>query len=89
MSLKLWDKAVRLCRLIFRLPLYACSPLYIRPGALNHVISLRENSVVPNEKDLHGAAIALVRLQDTYRLNVSDLAEGHFTGVDHSKERGK
>lgn len=58
------------------------------PGALNHVIALREKTLVPSEHDLHGAAIALVRLQDTYQLNVTHLAEGYFQGVDHSKERG-
>ena len=56
---------------------------------LNQVKSMRERSVAPKEEDLHGAAIALVRLQDTYLLNVTDLAEGHFSGVEHSKERGK
>jgi len=56
-------------------------------SALNHVIALREKTLVPSEHDLHGAAIALVRLQDTYQLNVTHLAEGYFQGVDHSKER--
>ncbi|XP_046453814.1 prolyl 4-hydroxylase subunit alpha-2-like [Daphnia pulex] len=54
-------------------------------NALNHVLVLRETSVFPNSEDLHGAAIALVRLQDTYQLNVTDLADGHYNGVDHSK----
>jgi hypothetical protein len=56
--------------------------------ALNHVLVLRETSVFPNSEDLHGAAIALVRLQDTYQLNVTDLADGHYNGVDHSKGQG-
>ena len=56
---------------------------------LNQVSNLRESSVVPSEEDLHGAAIALVRLQDTYLLNVTDLADGHFNGVEHSKDRSK
>ena len=50
---------------------------------------LRETSSFPKTEDLHGAAIALVRLQDTYQLNVTELADGHFQGVDHSKEKGK
>lgn len=58
------------------------------PDALNQVMVLRETSVFPKSEDLHGAAIALVRLQDTYLLNVTELADGHFTGVDHSRERG-
>jgi len=56
-------------------------------SVLNQVSNLRESSVVPSEEDLHGAAIALVRLQDTYLLNVTDLADGHFNGVEHSKDR--
>jgi len=54
-------------------------------NVLNQVSNLRESSVVPKEDDLHGAAVALVRLQDTYLLNVTDLAEGHFYGVEDSK----
>ena len=53
------------------------------------MFSLRESSSFPKTEDLHGAAIALVRLQDTYLLNVTELADGHFQGVDHSKEKGK
>lgn len=49
---------------------------------------LRETTVFPKPEDLHGAAIALVRLQDTYQLNVTELADGHYTGVDHSKGKG-
>ena len=56
---------------------------------LNQVSNLRESSVVPKEDDLHGAAVALVRLQDTYLLNVTDLAEGHFYGVEDSKHHGE
>ena len=55
---------------------------------LSQVSSLRNDSVIPKEEDLHGAAIALVRLQDTYLLNVTDLAEGHFYGVEDSKNHG-
>lgn len=36
---------------------------------------------MPKEEDLHGAALALIRLQDTYNLNMSDLAEGHIVGT--------
>lgn len=82
-------------------------PLFV--DALNHVYSLRESSLFPNQEDLHGAAVALVlrckafnslepfndglclipkvRLQDTYQLNVTELAEGLV--VDQSTDRGK
>lgn len=35
---------------------------------------------MPSDDDLHGAALALVRLQDTYNLNMSDLARGRIYG---------
>jgi len=56
---------------------------------LNQVSIMRESSVMPTEEDLHGAAVALVRLQDTYLLNVTDLAEGHFYGVEDSKDHSE
>lgn len=31
---------------------------------------------MPKEEDLHGAALALIRLQDTYNLNMTDMAAG-------------
>jgi len=39
---------------------------------------LRLEGVVPKEKDLHGAAQALIRLQDVYELDISELAEGRI-----------
>ena len=35
---------------------------------------------MPKEEDLHGAALALIRLQDTYNLNVSEMASGQISG---------
>lgn len=35
---------------------------------------------MPSQEDLHGAALALVRLQDTYNLNMTDLAAGNIQG---------
>ncbi|GFS77129.1 prolyl 4-hydroxylase subunit alpha-2 [Nephila pilipes] len=37
--------------------------------------------LMPNHDDLQGAAMALVRLQDTYRLNMSDMARGSILGL--------
>jgi len=34
----------------------------------------------PNEEDLNGAAVALMRLQDTYKLDTHALAEGKLLG---------
>lgn len=41
---------------------------------------------MPNQEDLHGAALALVRLQDTYNLNMSDLARGSIFGFQTKVE---
>jgi len=40
------------------------------------VQKLRLGSVAPKDTDLHGAAQALIRLQDVYELDIGDLAEG-------------
>ena len=37
---------------------------------------LRLGSVVPKETDLHGAAQALIRLQDVYELDIAEIADG-------------
>lgn len=37
---------------------------------------IRENRNFPISDDLNGAATALIRLQITYRLNTTDLANG-------------
>jgi hypothetical protein len=36
--------------------------------------------VMPSEEDLTGAALALIRLQDTYNLNMSEMAAGKISG---------
>ncbi|XP_071535121.1 prolyl 4-hydroxylase subunit alpha-2-like [Panulirus ornatus] len=48
---------------------------------VTRVVTFRERSTFPVMEDLHGAAVALVRLQDTYRLNMTTLPAGTFTGV--------
>lgn len=40
----------------------------------------------PTDEDLNGAAVALTRLQDTYRLDTSSLARGELNGVKYSAE---
>ncbi|CAL1286271.1 unnamed protein product [Larinioides sclopetarius] len=37
--------------------------------------------LMPSKDDLQGAALALVRLQDTYRLNMTDVARGEILGM--------
>lgn len=48
---------------------------------VQRVVLFREGSSFPVIEDLHGAAVALVRLQDTYNLNMTTLPTGTFTGV--------
>ncbi|XP_023346532.1 prolyl 4-hydroxylase subunit alpha-2 [Eurytemora carolleeae] len=43
---------------------------------------LRLGGVVPKEKDLHGAAQALIRLQDVYELEISHLVRGRIGDRD-------
>lgn len=38
----------------------------------------------PTEEDLNGAAVALMRLQDTYKLDTSSVARGELNGVQYS-----
>ena len=35
---------------------------------------------MPNQEDLNNAAISIVRLQDTYNLNMTDLVRGNILG---------
>lgn len=37
----------------------------------------------PSDEDLNGAAIALIRLQDTYKLETSSIARGELNGVQY------
>lgn len=37
----------------------------------------------PSDEDLNGAAIALIRLQDTYNLDTASIARGELNGVQY------
>lgn len=37
----------------------------------------------PSDEDLNGAAIALIRLQDTYGLDTASIARGELNGVQY------
>ncbi len=43
---------------------------------MNHLENIRLNARFPKEEDFHGAAQAVIRLQDTYELNMTQLAKG-------------
>ncbi|CAH0556530.1 unnamed protein product [Brassicogethes aeneus] len=53
---------------------------------LNNLTLYKETMKFPTEEDLNGAAVALTRLQDTYRLDTSSLARGELNGVKYSAE---
>lgn len=46
----------------------------------------REHLKFPSDEDLSGAAVALTRLQDTYRLSTASLARGELNGIKYSSE---
>ena len=48
-----------------------------------------ESSILPKDEDLHGAALALVRLQDVYHLNMSNLARGNVWGIQSAAGESK
>lgn len=53
---------------------------------LNNITYIKETMKFPTDEDLTGAAVALMRLQDTYRLETSSLARGELNGVKYSAE---
>lgn len=47
---------------------------------LNNLTSMASMLRWPDEEDLNGAATALMRLQDTYKLDTSQIASGDILG---------
>ena len=41
---------------------------------------------IPRDEDLHGAAQALIRLQDVYELDIRDLSKGRNIFMNHSSD---
>lgn len=56
---------------------------HIFQGYFANVTKQREIYKFPTEADLKGAAAALVRLQDTYKLETSSLARGELNKVKY------
>ena len=48
--------------------------------ALKRLDRVRMGHKFPKEEDFHGAAQALIRLQDTYELNMTELTRGNLWG---------
>lgn len=53
---------------------------------IENVTNYRNVLKFPTDEDLNGAATALTRLQDTYKLETSSLARGELNGVKYSSE---
>ncbi|KAG5881337.1 hypothetical protein JTB14_020587 [Gonioctena quinquepunctata] len=53
---------------------------------LANITYFKETMKFPTEEDLNGAAVALTRLQDTYRLDTSSLARGELNGIKFNAE---
>ena len=54
--------------------------MLIITDALRQLEHVRMGPKFPKEEDFFGAAQALVRLQDTYELNMTQLARGNLWG---------
>ena len=50
---------------------------------IQNITSLKDTLRFPSEEDLSGAAAALVRLQDTYKLDTIEVAKGKLNGVKY------
>lgn len=50
---------------------------------LQNITRYREVLKFPNDEDLNGAAVALMRLQDTYNLDTHKIAQGELNGVKY------
>lgn len=50
---------------------------------LENVTDHRNLLKFPSDEDLNGAAVALMRLQDTYKLETASIARGELNGVQY------
>ncbi|XP_002020531.2 prolyl 4-hydroxylase subunit alpha-1 [Drosophila persimilis] len=53
---------------------------------LQNLTQYRNVLKFPSDEDLNGAAVALLRLQDTYQLDTSSVARGKLNGIQYSTE---
>ncbi|KAJ8675754.1 hypothetical protein QAD02_011540 [Eretmocerus hayati] len=51
---------------------------------VSNITGARRDLKFPTEEDLNGAAVALMRLQDTYKLDTAQVARGVLNGVQYS-----
>lgn len=50
---------------------------------LENVTMHRNFLKFPSDEDLNGAAVALTRLQDTYKLDTAEIARGEINGIKY------
>lgn len=50
---------------------------------LKTIETLKPEVKLPTDEDLNGAAVALVRLQETYNLDTSSVARGELNGIQY------
>lgn len=50
---------------------------------LQNITQYRNVLKFPSDEDLNGAAVALLRLQDTYQLDTSSVARGKLNGIQY------
>lgn len=63
-----------------------CNILCVFTEATKNMTVIREKLKFPSDEDLTGAAVALMRLQDTYKLDTASLARGELNGVQYSTQ---
>lgn len=49
-----------------------------------NITTSRNDLKFPTDEDLNGAAVALMRLQDTYKLETAQVARGVLNGIQYS-----
>lgn len=57
--------------------------LIFLPEFLTNITNYRHILKFPSDEDLNGAAVALMRLQDTYNLDTSSVARGELNGIQY------
>lgn len=55
-------------------------------GFVENITNYRSVLKFPTDEDLNGAAVALMRLQDTYKLDTASVARGELNGIQYSTE---
>jgi hypothetical protein len=53
---------------------------------VQNITKFRNILKFPSDEDLNGAAVALTRLQDTYKLDTASVARGELNGIQYSTE---